>query len=138
MKCFECGGDAKIKHHVIPRVFGGTQTVTLCPKCEAKVHFRRAPLDIPRLTKAALAHKKAKGERIGKVPFGFDLADNGVDLVANAGEQKTISEIHTLRTAGYSLRAIAGELTARGILTKQGTATWKHTTIKRILDRQAA
>ena len=89
-------------------------------------------------TVAALAHKKAKGERVGKVPFGFDLAANGVDLVDNTAEQNIITEIYNLRTAGYSLRAIAAELTKRGIFTKAGNATWKHTTIKRILDRQAA
>ncbi len=89
-------------------------------------------------TVAALAHKKSKGERVGNVPFGFDLADNGVDLVDNTAEQNIITEIYNLRTAGYSLRAIAAELTKCGIFTKTGNATWKHTTIKRILDRQAA
>ena len=44
--------------------------------------------------------------------------------------------VRDLRQAGESMRAIAAELTARGIPTKNGD-TWKHSTIQRILSRAA-
>ena len=40
-----------------------------------------------------------------------------------------------LRTAGYTLRQIATELTGLGVETKEGGA-WTHTAVARILDRQ--
>jgi len=89
-------------------------------------------------TTAALAHKRANGERVGKVPFGFDLADDGVNLTPNDTEQGIISDITTLRGKGYSLRAIAAQLSRRNILTKEGNDAWTHTAVKRILDRNAA
>jgi len=89
-------------------------------------------------TTAALQHKRAKGERVGKVPFGFDLADDGVNLIPNDTEQRCINDIETLRAKGYSLRSIAGELTRRNITTKEGNSTWTHTAVKRILDRAVA
>jgi len=88
-------------------------------------------------TAAALAHKRSKGERVGSVPFGFNLADDGVSLEPNATEQAIIAEIHNLRADGYTLRAIADELTRRGIMTKKGNRTWTHTAVKRILTRAA-
>ena len=88
-------------------------------------------------TTAALAHKKAKGERVGKIPFGFNLADDGVTLVENPDELRAIELIQSLRTQGFSLRAIAEELTNAGIPTKDGKGSWKHTTVKSILTRSA-
>lgn len=88
-------------------------------------------------TKDALAYKKSMGERVGKVPFGFDLASDGIALVSNADEQRTIGIIHQLKADGYSLRSIAEELTRQGIITKEGNAKWAHTAVSRILLRAA-
>ena len=87
-------------------------------------------------TKFAMAHKKSKGERVGKIPFGHDLADDGVNLVRNAAEFQAIELIHSLNAQGYSLRAISAELGALRVPTKQGHAVWQHTTVKRILLQQ--
>lgn len=77
-------------------------------------------------TKAALAHKSAKGERVGTVPFGFRLADDGVKLLADRGEQRTRSDLRSLRASGMSWRAVAENLNSRGILTKTGRLwTWQ-------------
>jgi site-specific DNA recombinase len=79
-------------------------------------------------TKAALAHKSAKGERVGGVPFGFQLADDRVRLLPDAGEQATLRDLHELRTSGMSWRAIADTLNGRGIPTKTGRSwTWQTT-----------
>ena len=88
-------------------------------------------------TKTALQHKKRNLERVGTVPFGFTLADNGVSLIENDSEQEIIALIHELRDAGQSTRAIAAELSTRHIPTKKGNAQWAHTAVTRILNRSA-
>jgi site-specific DNA recombinase len=86
-------------------------------------------------TKTALTHKRNKRERVGKVPYGFDLAEDGVKLIRNEAEQAVIELVRTLHQQGVSLRKIAEELTARGIATKEGKTEWKHTTVVRLLER---
>ena len=88
-------------------------------------------------TRNALAVKRANHERTGGVPFGYDLADNGVDLVPNPGQQEALELITELRAGGLSLRDIADQLTARQIPTAKGKAQWTHTTIARIVKRAA-
>jgi len=88
-------------------------------------------------TKDALQHKIRKGERCGKVRFGYRLSDDGVSLVEEPAEQEALAAIRRLKAAGQSLRQIAAEMTRRGISTKEGNAQWKHTTVARILNRTA-
>lgn len=88
-------------------------------------------------TKMAMAHKKSKSERVGTIPFGFDLLSDGVTLVENESEQATIKTIHELRARGLSLRDIATELSEKNHLTKKGNAKWTHSTVRNILDRVA-
>ena len=88
-------------------------------------------------TTTAMAHKKSNNERVGAVPFGYDLADDGVSLTPNTREQNIITLIHELRHAGQSFRAIATELTSRGIPTKKGQPSWTHTAVSRIIKRAA-
>ena len=89
-------------------------------------------------TCTAMAHKKAQGQRVGTVPFGYDLAADGITLIDNADQLKAIELIHSLRDKGYSLRAIAQALEAAGVATANGKASWKHTTVKSILSRSKA
>ena len=48
-------------------------------------------------TTVALGHKRDRGERVGKVPFGFTLAGDGINLVPNDQEQQIINLIGQLR-----------------------------------------
>jgi len=89
-------------------------------------------------TKAALQHKARLGERVGQVPFGFDLADDGVHLRPNAAEQAVLAEVRKLRAKGYSYRDIAAALTAQGVLTKKGRTTWTHTAVRSVVNRAVA
>jgi site-specific DNA recombinase len=86
-------------------------------------------------TRHALAIKKTNGERVGTVPYGYILGADGVTLHESADEQSIINTIRELRAAGESMRAIADELTNRGVVTKSGESRWSHTTIARILKR---
>lgn len=82
-------------------------------------------------TKAALAAKKARGERVGQVPMGFD-ADADGRLHLNEDEQKALDAIRELHGRGWTLRAICAELEQRGIKTKKGKAKWQPKTVARI------
>ncbi len=87
-------------------------------------------------TKSAMAVKRANGERIGSVPYGFDLADDGVTLIENPTEQAVIRDIKAMRAQGRFYRQIADALTDRGIPTKTGKSSrWVHQTVARILSR---
>lgn len=89
-------------------------------------------------TSTAMKFKAAQGQRVGKVPFGFDLADDGVSLVRNPMQLEVIDLIHELKAQGQSLRRIASELNRREIPTKAGEGKpWTHSTIQRILSRAA-
>ena len=72
-------------------------------------------------TKAALAHKKAKGERVGTVPYGYSLADDGINLIDNPAEKAILQDIQQLRREGYRLREITEQLNKDGLLTRRGT-----------------
>jgi DNA invertase Pin-like site-specific DNA recombinase len=71
-------------------------------------------------TRAALEAKRARGERVGSVPFGFELHADGVRLVANEREQATIERATRLRAAGLSLRAISTQLAVEGRVSRRG------------------
>jgi len=72
-------------------------------------------------TKVALAHKKAKGERVGTVPYGYSLADDGISLIDNPAEKAILQDIQQLRREGYRLREITEQLNKDGLLTRRGT-----------------
>lgn len=71
-------------------------------------------------TSTAMQHKAAKGERVGAIPYGFALADDGVALVEIEAEQAVIAEARALRAARLSLRAVAAELAHRGFAARNG------------------
>ncbi len=86
-------------------------------------------------TAAAMAHKRRNGERVGGIPFGWELADDGVQLVAVEAEQTVLADIRAMRAAGKSYRAVADELTERGVATKQGRGGWRHSAVAGIVAR---
>ena len=71
-------------------------------------------------TTSAMQHKKGKGELVGAVPYGFDLAADGVNLILNVGEQDVIQQARDLHTGGMSLRKVAAELQRRGFSARNG------------------
>ncbi len=77
-------------------------------------------------TRAAMQHKRANGQRVGTVPYGYDLDDDGRTLVANETEQAVLSGIREKRSRGWTLQRIADDLSDRGIPTKKGRPRWSH------------
>jgi site-specific DNA recombinase len=87
-------------------------------------------------TKGALGHLRSQGKRIsGKIPYGYDLAPDGENLLPNPEEQNGLQLIQRLRDKGLGRRRIACELVRRGIPSKTG-ASWSPQTIGNILDRK--
>lgn len=98
-------------------------------------------------TRDALRHKIRTGSRCGKVRFGSAIDPEDprrsrkkglpVGLVACPAESEAVDLMVAMAAEGSSLRAIAAELTRRGIPTREGRPRWDHSTVKRILARTA-
>jgi hypothetical protein len=131
--CFECGQPADHRHHVVPRSLGGTKTVDLCAQHHASAHGldEKTWIRHPELTKAALQVKRSQGQRTGQVPYGKQLAADGVHLEDNENEQRVLVGIRSLRDEGLSIRAIAERLNLDSVPARG--ARWHPTTVARIL-----
>jgi DNA invertase Pin-like site-specific DNA recombinase len=92
-------------------------------------------------TKAALGAKKARGERMGKIPFGFMADSDGVHVVPCEHEQGILRMIANFRNDGYSLQRIANALNNKSMFNRQGNP-WNpvllHTICKDLDQRLAA
>lgn len=127
-RCWECNAVGDVhEHHPVPQSRGGTKTIPLCEGCHGKAHHRDGAMSTSALTKAALQAKKARGEKMGGVPFGAGRDDAA----------KAVRIMLDLRAQGMTLRAIVAELDRMGIATQKGRK-WTATTVKRILDRAQA
>ena len=134
--CVACGTTDNLnQHHLVPRSLGGSDDdsnlLTLCGPCHAKVHQVRADWRNSELTKKALKAKKARGERMGKIPYGFQVGDDGVHVAPCDLEQESIRKIHAFHTAGYSLQRIANTLNNQSIFNRQGNP-WNPVLLHRI------
>jgi DNA invertase Pin-like site-specific DNA recombinase len=109
-------------------------------------------------TKNALAAKRAKGDRSGELPFGFQLAADAdrvhargchthgisvascpcggrvVQLEPAPIEQRIVARIDELHAEGYTVRQIADDLNRHGWTTRKGTA-WRFEYVARTLRR---
>jgi site-specific DNA recombinase len=61
-------------------------------------------------TRDAMRHKRAKGERVGTVPFGYRPSADGVRLEVDDVEQAILSLVRDLSAKGLTPRQIAAEL----------------------------
>jgi site-specific DNA recombinase len=86
-------------------------------------------------TRNVMRHKAALGERVGKVPYGYDLGLDGVHLIKNCSEHDVIQSIRDMRQQGLSLRRIAQVLSESGIETKEARGRWSHQSVDRIVQR---
>ncbi len=88
-------------------------------------------------TKAAMQAKKARGERVGYIPFGHRLSENGINIELDEQEQSILAQIKKLRLSGLSIRQIATELNLRGIFNRNGNK-WNHESVRNALTKIAA
>ncbi|TXG87851.1 MAG: recombinase family protein [Rhodocyclaceae bacterium] len=82
-------------------------------------------------TKSALQAKKARNERVGSIPYGHRLDDDGKTLIADNDERAIIAEVIQLQAEGLSLRAIAARLESAGHRPRGNG--WHPQTVKNIL-----
>jgi site-specific DNA recombinase len=85
-------------------------------------------------TRAAMDVMRQRGERISRyAPFGWSINSQG-ELEPDAAEQKALARIRELHPTSKSLRQIAAELAAEGMLGRNGTPL-SAKTIRAILKR---
>ena len=87
-----------------------------------------------RRIKRALDQKRERGERIGAIPTGYKLADDGVHFVEDAREQAAMAMARKLAKHGMSARRIATKLTDAGHRSRSGRP-FTHRQIGRWLTR---
>jgi site-specific DNA recombinase len=85
---------------------------------DAFAQYERALITVR--TKTAMQRMRAKGERIGAIPYGYQLAADGVHFIEAPSEQAVIAIVRHLRAGGLSYRAIAAELNQRGLTNRAG------------------
>tara|TARA_R100000995_G_scaffold82488_1_gene56477 strand:- start:3095 stop:3703 length:609 start_codon:yes stop_codon:yes gene_type:complete len=149
LTCWECGkaeGDmgstAELEiqhHHPVPKTRGGKRTIPLCNECHAKAHHRKGNMDIGRLTREALARKKARGEWVGNRKWRELLVAARVANIALADKfalkmKPTLDELMADGIVTY--KGLADALNARGIETRsRKNSIWHATTVKNVLKR---
>ena len=70
--------------------------------------------------RGALAQKASRGERVGAIPYGWRLGEDGVHLEPDEKEQAAIKNASQLRNRGATYRSIAVELDRRGHRSRMG------------------
>lgn len=83
-------------------------------------------------TKAAMQAKRLKRQLVGSLPYGYQLAQDGIHLIEQSEEQQVVHEVLRYHQAGLGLRAIARKLNSRGFKTRTGN-NFVAMQVKRIL-----
>jgi hypothetical protein len=82
--------------------------------------------------KKGMSRRRGQGLRIsGKVPYGYQLAEDGKSLVPNDAEQEVLYDITMNKWKGYGYRWIADVLNEDGITTRKG-GRWHASTIRSV------
>lgn len=87
-------------------------------------------------TTRALQYKKKRGGRMGQIPFGMAVGDDGDTLIPDTSEQRVIRNIHAMRKQGMTLQGIADALMSQNVPNKAGRSKWNTTQIHRLLARK--
>ena len=87
-------------------------------------------------TRDAMAFKRKSGQRVGAIPYGYDLGRDGEMLVWNQHEQKAIANMERMRRRGFSYQRISDRLNTIGVTSKAGR-NWYPKTVRSVLMRQS-
>lgn len=71
-------------------------------------------------TKKAMASKRAKGESLGAIPYGYQLHEDGLHLQRNEYEQRVVQLARQAKAEGQSLRQVGRTLVAAGLRPRSG------------------
>lgn len=83
----------------------------------------------------ALGFLRRTNRRISvRIPFGYDLAEDGMTLTLNRSEQVILEQMVGWRADGKSFAVIANTLSGDGVRTKEGK-NWFASTVRGILLR---
>lgn len=69
----------------------------------------------------AIEHKRSKNERLGKIPYGWRLDEDGKTLVPDVGELEVLALIRHHHQQDLSLRGISKALEEEGILARHAS-----------------
>lgn len=81
-------------------------------------------------TRAALQAKKNRNERVGYIPYGFKLSEDGIHLETDKDEQYNLKLMRQMRIEGKTLREIATEMNFYKRLNRKGP--WNHVSVFRV------
>ena len=88
-------------------------------------------------TKNKMDEKKSKNERVGHIPFGMKLSDDGVHLEQDPKEQEIMMYMQQLRRDGYSITKASAYLNERKLFNRGGIP-WGRSSFFRISSRDRA
>ena len=73
-------------------------------------------------TRVRLVHSKLRRQnrRLGEVPWGFKVGNDGLTLVPDEKERRVLAIIRIARAEGFKLREIADLLASKGIAGRTG------------------
>jgi len=86
-------------------------------------------------TRSAMAYKRRQGQPTSHPPYGFRANGNRERMVPVPRELVIVRRILRHWRLGQSYRAIASNLTADGVPTKQG-GRWHHSTVAKVVARR--
>jgi site-specific DNA recombinase len=87
-------------------------------------------------TRDAMQHKRASGQCVGNLAYGYRLSADGEHVEPEPSEQKALAQIRRLHHQGRSLRQIAAALNGQALRTRRGTG-WRHDHVLRIIGSES-
>ena len=139
LNCVESWEKAKVSLHILSLEGTTIDTGTSTGKFFLTVMAGAAELErnlIKERCNEGRKARRAEGKRIGEIPYGWKLADDGKRMVEAPEEQEALRLIHDMKNHGHTLRGIAAELNRRGYSSKKGGA-WSFGQIQSVLRRAA-
>jgi hypothetical protein len=83
-----------------------------------------------------MQHKRASGQCVGNLAYGYRLSADGEHVEPEPSEQKALAQIRRLHHQGRSLRQIAAALNGQALRTRRGTG-WRHDHVLRIIGSES-